>query len=248
VVFITFDEDDGDTNSNHVYTVVVGPPTIVKHGYKSETRYDHYSLLATIEEIFSLGNLGRDDVKAGVISDVFYEHVESPSPPGQSTPGQNNTGKDAPASKELKEYNIKTGNNETRKMHYQMNGGELSRLEIKANSSRITAMITPSSNGTLTVELPRSIIQSQSNGKDIAYQILIDGKVARFDERESLADARIVSIDFNATSTEIDIIGTSVIPEFSFISGGSMSALAFAVGIFPMIVRHWFTRKFYQVS
>ena len=73
VIFVTFDEDSPDTTDNHVYTVVVGPSTIVKAGYKSSTYYTHYSLLATVENIYSLGNLGRNDTSAMVIKDIFHK-------------------------------------------------------------------------------------------------------------------------------------------------------------------------------
>jgi phosphatidylinositol-3-phosphatase len=72
VIFVTFDEDN-KSSGNHVYTAVVGPSTIVKQAYKSSTKYTHYSLLATIENIYGLGNLGRNDASASVMSDVFSD-------------------------------------------------------------------------------------------------------------------------------------------------------------------------------
>ena len=72
VIFVTFDEDSPATVNNHIYTAVVGPSTIVKAGYRSSMNYDHYSLLATIENIYGLGNLGRNDSSAVVINDVFH--------------------------------------------------------------------------------------------------------------------------------------------------------------------------------
>lgn len=54
VILVTWDEDDGSAD-NRVLTLVIRPG--VKHRV-SEVRYDHYSLLATIEDIFGLPRLG----------------------------------------------------------------------------------------------------------------------------------------------------------------------------------------------
>ena len=36
-----------------------------------EATYSHYSLLATVEAIFNLGTLGRNDTSAAPMSDMF---------------------------------------------------------------------------------------------------------------------------------------------------------------------------------
>jgi acid phosphatase len=65
---VTFDEDASDTN-NRVATVLWG--TRVRRGAVSSTRYDHYALLRTIEEIFGTGTLGLKDETAQVIGEVL---------------------------------------------------------------------------------------------------------------------------------------------------------------------------------
>jgi len=55
VLFITWDEDDGSA-SNQVLTLVLAPG----RGHRqSSAPYDHYSLLATIEDILGVGRLGH---------------------------------------------------------------------------------------------------------------------------------------------------------------------------------------------
>ena len=56
VVFITFDEDGGN-HGNHIYTSVIAPS--VPPGRSSATRFDHYSLLATTEDLLGLPRLGN---------------------------------------------------------------------------------------------------------------------------------------------------------------------------------------------
>jgi len=55
VLFITWDEDDGSSN-NLVLTLVVAPGT----GHRTSNRaFNHYSLLATIEDLLGVKRLGR---------------------------------------------------------------------------------------------------------------------------------------------------------------------------------------------
>jgi hypothetical protein len=55
VLFITWDEDDSSA-SNQVLTLVITPNL----GHRaSNKQYNHYSLLATIEDLMGVGRLGR---------------------------------------------------------------------------------------------------------------------------------------------------------------------------------------------
>ncbi|HSR23102.1 MAG TPA: alkaline phosphatase family protein [Candidatus Eisenbacteria bacterium] len=54
VLFVTWDEDDGSTG-NQVSTVVVAPRLLA---HRSARPYDHYSLLATIEDLLGVPRLG----------------------------------------------------------------------------------------------------------------------------------------------------------------------------------------------
>jgi phospholipase C len=56
VLFITWDEDDG-SQSNRVLTLVVAPGR--GHHRQSDRAYDHYSLLATVEDLMGVGRLGQ---------------------------------------------------------------------------------------------------------------------------------------------------------------------------------------------
>ncbi len=68
LLVVTFDEDSG-TRGNHILTVLVGDS--VKPGAKSGHRYDHYSLLRTIEDAFGLGTLHRHDDEAEHIDGIW---------------------------------------------------------------------------------------------------------------------------------------------------------------------------------
>jgi len=61
LVVVTFDEDYGE-DFNRIYTVLLGD--MVTPGSTDSTRYDHFSLLRTVEDNWDLGTLGRNDSTA----------------------------------------------------------------------------------------------------------------------------------------------------------------------------------------
>lgn len=62
---MTFDENEG-TSPNQVYAVLMGG-ALSTQGHTDSTAYSHYSLLSTVEDNWSLGNLGTGDVTANII-------------------------------------------------------------------------------------------------------------------------------------------------------------------------------------
>jgi phosphatidylinositol-3-phosphatase len=71
VIIIVYDE--GTTNiggGGHVPLFVVGPSSLVKNT-QSNVSYNDYSILATVEAIYNLGNLGRNDTTAAAMSPLF---------------------------------------------------------------------------------------------------------------------------------------------------------------------------------
>jgi hypothetical protein len=72
LVVITFDEGD-EGGSNQIYTLLLGDT--VKAGLRDNTKYNHYSLLRTVEDNFELGNLGREDATATPIKGVWNNPV-----------------------------------------------------------------------------------------------------------------------------------------------------------------------------
>lgn len=68
LVVVTFDEN-ARAPGNRIYTAFVGE--MVRPGTTNGTRYDHYSLLRTIEDNYGVGTLGREDAKATAICCVW---------------------------------------------------------------------------------------------------------------------------------------------------------------------------------
>jgi len=65
LIVVTFDEDDELFGRNQVWTVLLGSPGVLKNSGASDNgSYNHYSLLKTVEDNWSLGDLGRNDKNA----------------------------------------------------------------------------------------------------------------------------------------------------------------------------------------
>jgi hypothetical protein len=67
VLFIVWDEDDKKTGSNRVALIVVAPNL---KSHQTDAYYDHYSLLATVQDRLGIKRLG-ETVNAQAIQDLF---------------------------------------------------------------------------------------------------------------------------------------------------------------------------------
>jgi hypothetical protein len=67
VVLVTFDENESQSAVNHVYTANARK-AVTNKGFTDNVALAHYSLLATLETNFGLGNLGKNDVSAKVFN------------------------------------------------------------------------------------------------------------------------------------------------------------------------------------
>ena len=75
-LFIVYDEgsaSDATLGGGQVPCILVSP--FAKAGYVSQVQYTHYSLLATVEELLNLGNLGRNDATATPMTDLFTSRI-----------------------------------------------------------------------------------------------------------------------------------------------------------------------------
>jgi len=116
---------------------------------------------------------------------------------------------------------------------YFIEGGHVTEMVIDEQTKSLNIAVAPSSadGGLLMVELPRSVIDSWQS----SYQVYLDGKIADFDEIEADEARRTLSIPFEGDASQVQIIGTYVVPEFSVISpvimAAAMVATLVAVGM-----------------
>jgi len=115
---------------------------------------------------------------------------------------------------------------------YIIRGGNVTDIIVDQEFFELIVLIEPKSDGVITLELPRTVINAtKSDGIDDIFIILIDGIEVPYTETQNDANARTITIEFEEIDSDIEIIGTSVIPEF-----GTIASLVLAVSIISIII------------
>jgi len=95
----------------------------------------------------------------------------------------------------------------------------------------IIVQIDSTDEGTITLDLPREFIGAEKqNGKDDTFIILIDGIEVSYQESLVHPNSRVITINFEEGDSDIEIIGTYVVPEF-----GTIVMIILIVGIMTVI-------------
>ena len=115
-------------------------------------------------------------------------------------------------------------------VNYRITGGSILSITPDVDANSLIIEISTTSDGELTITLPRALIDAKLNGDDDEFFVLIDGEEVDFDETKDNG-SRTLTIAFPDGAEEIEIIGTFVIPEF-----GAIAALILAVAIISIIV------------
>ena len=96
----------------------------------------------------------------------------------------------------------------------------------------IIVQIESTDNGTISLDLPREFIGAEKqDGKDDTFIILIDGEEVAYQEPVIFSDSRVITINFEAGDSDIQIIGTYVVPEF-----GTIAVMILITGIITVIL------------
>ena len=111
-------------------------------------------------------------------------------------------------------------------------GNKVNNISAETDNATLLVNVLSQSNGRLSIELPRNIIDSKKEGDvDDRYIVFQDGQVASPEEIITNSQARILAIDFDKGIGQIEISGSKIMPEF-----GALSTLIFAVSTAAMIV------------
>lgn len=99
---------------------------------------------------------------------------------------------------------------ETFDVEYEMSGGSLYSIIPDDDFQLIELSINTDNDEILVIELPRDLIDSKFNGKDSDFIILVDGNELNFTEIQTNSQSRTLSIELDAYSEEIEIIGSTL--------------------------------------
>ena len=114
-------------------------------------------------------------------------------------------------------------------LSYSITGGSVLSVTPDDDANSLIIAISTTSDGELTITLPRALIDAKMGNDDDDFFVLVDGEEIEFDETKTSTD-RTLTIAFPDGAEEIEIIGTFVVPEF-----GTIAALILAVAIVSII-------------
>jgi predicted secreted protein with PEFG-CTERM motif len=113
---------------------------------------------------------------------------------------------------------------------YVIFGGVVNQVFPDPDEKSLTIVIDSISNGTLAIKLPREVIDAKFGEDDDEFIVVLDGLPVNFEETKS-GHERTLTIDFPEGAEEIEIIGTSVVPEF-----GTITAAILVISIMSVIL------------
>jgi len=138
-------------------------------------------------------------------------------------------------------FEVDAGNQGTFDVEYSIKGGTVKAMLVDSGIFAIIVQIESPDEGTITLDLPREFIGAEKqDGKDDTFIILIDGIEVPYQESLVHLDSRVITINFEEGDSDIEIIGTYVVPEF-----GTIVMMILIVGIMTVILA---TRNKFQIK
>ncbi|MDE0831821.1 MAG: PEFG-CTERM sorting domain-containing protein, partial [Nitrosopumilus sp.] len=140
-----------------------------------------------------------------------------------------------------KDFPVDAGDSGTFDVKYTISGGVVESIEIEPENLGLLVKINSSRDGKIILELPREFIDAEKqNGNDEKFIILINDVQTTYDQIRSESTVRTVGINFEKGDSEIQIIGTYVIPEF-----GTIVMIILTIGILASIL---LTKNKFQIK
>jgi predicted secreted protein with PEFG-CTERM motif len=123
-----------------------------------------------------------------------------------------------------------TLNDEVYCIPYSINGGTVLSGTLSVASKTLTVNIQANDDGQITLNIPRSVLDSKNGNNDQSFVVLVDGEEKDTTTEKTTSDTRTVTISFTVGGGQIEIIGTQIVPEF-----GTIAALVLAIAIISII-------------
>lgn len=116
-------------------------------------------------------------------------------------------------------FEVDAGSYGTFDIDYTIRGGTVKNMLIDSEIFALIVIIDSESDGSITLDLPRiSIDAKKSDNTDDTFLIFIDGAEVRPEETSTTQTSRTLKIEFEEGDSDIEIIGTFVVPEFGSIA------------------------------
>jgi len=128
-------------------------------------------------------------------------------------------------------FEVDAGSYGTFDVPYLIRGGSIEDVTIDKEGLALIVSLNSPSDGTISLDIPRKLTDAKlSDGNDISFIILVDGVEVSYQETTT-STSRTLTVQFIEGDSEIEIIGTYIIPEF-----GSIATMILSVGILFIII------------
>jgi predicted secreted protein with PEFG-CTERM motif len=114
-------------------------------------------------------------------------------------------------------------------VNYSITGATIDDMSINSQETSIVISLKTTSDGNLTMTLPRALIDAKSGSSDDDFFVLVDGADSDFNETKTNTD-RTITVSFPDGTQEMEVIGTQVVPEF-----GGLSFVVLVIAILSII-------------
>lgn len=117
--------------------------------------------------------------------------------------------------------------------------GNITSARIDPDFNSLVFRLSTSSQHDLVLNLPRSLVDAQANNTDSEFLVVADGQPLQYKETQKTDSMRQISMTIPAATTELEIVGTHVAPEFH-IMAAAVGSILFAVAIMGRVWRQHF--------
>jgi len=222
----SYKEGDTVVVSGNVSTIIVGTPITL--------------------QIFSQGNL-VDVAQFNVAEDGSYSYTIIAEGPYWAKAGEytvrasfgegnvaetqfNFSPKSAVTATDI--FEVDAGSYGTFDVNYSIDGGTVKNMLIDKDIFALIVIIESENDGSITLEMPRDAFDAKKQDQtDDTFIIIIDGIEVPYQETVTNTNSRIITINFEEGDSDIEIIGTTIIPEF-----GTIAVMILAIGIITIIM------------
>ena len=132
---------------------------------------------------------------------------------------------------ETKTFEVDAGNHGTFDVEYSIEGGTVKNMLVDEEIFALIVIIESTDDGSISLEIPRYALDAKKQDEtDDIFIIIIDGIEAPYQETITDSNSRVITINFEQGDSDIEIIGTTIIPEF-----GTIAMMILAIGIITTI-------------
>ena len=129
-------------------------------------------------------------------------------------------------------FEVDAGSYGTFDVDYTLRGATVKNMVVDSEIFALIVILETDDDGAITLKLPRESIDAKKiDAQDDTFIILIDGIEVPYREISTNTDSRTITIEFEEGDSDIEIIGTFVVPEF-----GNIVMIILVIGIISTIL------------